>query len=114
MTTARHEIDAQAPGPHRFPLLLGRNLELSLTDYYSAGYRWDVVADDALLAVTELAKEPSEDPEVIGSCAPVVLSVAARAPGTHRLSLELRRPWEAAPARKVLVEIDGHRPTLFD
>ena len=114
MQTPRHEIDAQASEPYRFGVLIGRSLELSLHDYYSSGYRWDFVADEAVLAVRKLPKEDDGDAHGIGSCAPVVLSVEARAPGKHRLDLELRRPWEAGPARRVQVEVTGHRPTIFD
>ena len=115
MTDATIALDHRDAGNMEFSLLLDRSLRLSLPNLYSAGYKWDVVADEAALSVEVEGGKPAAEADLaVGSAPPVVFCVRALVPGAHDLALELRRPWESAPAKVVHVTVRGHRPTLLD
>jgi predicted secreted protein len=114
VTETVHALDAQDAATRQFSILLTEDLRVSVPNLFSAGYRWDVVSDDASLEVVRQPSQPAPEDAGVGSAPPIVFAVKALAAGEHSLALELRRPWEDAPARKLALRIAAHRPTILD
>lgn len=86
---------------------VGEELVLDLTEPATAGYAWQLAAEPGpqleLLGSRLEAGEPGT--RAPGAAAHRTLRLAARAPGTAHLTLELRRPWEQDPAERLDVEV---------
>lgn len=70
----------------------GETVALRLPDNPSTGYAWEVRADPALVEVVDLGYRPVST--LVGGGGETRWSITARAPGTARIRLARRRPWE--------------------
>ena len=77
----------------------GDVVELTVTDLPGAGYRWEVPEVPAGLAVLDDEWVQPDPPPGVGAGRARLLRFRADQAGEYVVRLELRRPWEAAPAR---------------
>jgi predicted secreted protein len=80
--------------------LAGESFEVTVADLPGAGYEW--VARDVPPGLIELGEDWAEPvPEGVGASRRRTFRFRAELPGSYRLVLELRRPWEHGlpPAR---------------
>lgn len=119
MRENEHALDPAATEPQAVSALVGIETILSVPSFSSAGYLWAVNADAAVLEVVQRRDPPLEQGVPladlpVGSGPPVSFSVKPLAPGRHTLTLDLRRPWEDGPRRSLSVNVEAHRPHIFD
>ena len=77
----------------------GEVVEVTMTDLPGAGYRWEAPEVPPGLAVVEDEWVQPDPPPGVGSGRARVLRFRADRAGEYVVRLELRRPWEAVPAR---------------
>lgn len=77
----------------------------------STGYSWSAVTvPEILSSAGDKVTGPPENPSrpLVGAPGTHSFSFRAVAPGTGRLSLALRRPWEPTPVKTVVVTLTAH------
>ena len=77
----------------------GTEFDVPALDLPGAGYRWEVPEVPAGLAFLGSDWAQSEPPPGVGAGRARMLRFRADQVGTYVVRLELRRPWEDAPAR---------------
>ena len=95
MDESERAVDRQPPRE----VVEGEVVEVTMTDLPGAGYRWEVPAVPTGLAVVEDEWVQADPPPGVGAGRARVLRFRADQPGEYVVRLELRRPWEAVPAR---------------
>ena len=80
-------------------VVVGAEFDVPVLDLPGAGYRWEVPEVPAGLALVRSDWATDEPPAGVGAGRTRLLRFRAEAAGEHLLRLELRRSWEAAPAR---------------
>jgi predicted secreted protein len=83
----------------------GDVVEVTVTDLPGAGYRWQVPDVPPGLSVLEDEWVQPDPPSGVGAGRARVLRLRADQPGEYVVRLELRRPWEAVPARVTEVPV---------
>jgi predicted secreted protein len=83
----------------RREVVVGDVVELTVSDLPGAGYRWEVPAVPPGLTLVEGEWVQDEPPPGVGAGRARVLRLRADQAGEYVVRLELRRPWEAVPAR---------------
>jgi Zn-dependent peptidase ImmA (M78 family)/predicted secreted protein len=108
----------EAQEGHQIVARLRDEIHVRLPETPSTGYVWDVVDGAAGLAevVTDEFEESDEDGEMIGSRGMRHLWLRVLAPGSGRIRMELRRPWQAdtRPARVFEATLDAVAPRTGD
>jgi len=94
----------------RREVTVGDVVELTVSDLPGAGYRWEVPALPPGLAVVEDDWVQPDPPPGVGAGRARVLRIRADRTGEYVVRLELRRPWEAAPARVSEVPVSVTAP----
>ena len=77
----------------------GDVVEVPVTDLPGAGYRWEVRQVPPGLTVLEDEWAQPDPPPAVGAGRARLLRLRADQAGEYVVRLELRRPWEAVPAR---------------
>ena len=88
----------------------GDVVEVTVSDLPGAGYRWEVPAVPPGLTVVDDDWVQPDPPPGVGAGRARVLRIRADRAGEYVVRLELRRPWEAVPARVSEVPVSV-RPT---
>ena len=83
----------------RREVVVGDVVELTVSDLPGAGYRWEVPAVPPGLTVVEDEWVQRDPLPGVGAGRARVLRLRADLAGEYVVRLELRRPWEAVPAR---------------
>jgi len=92
--TTAVQIDHSADGS-TVNLLPGRSLIIRLPENPTTGYRWAVESGGGMTLVSD---DFSPTMAGVGAGGTRTLQWSSSAPGNHRITLALRRPWEAAEA----------------
>lgn len=80
-------------------VVAGAEFDVTTLDLPGAGYSWEVPDVPAGLVLLGSDWAQPEPPPGVGAARPRVLRFRADQVGEYVLRLELRRPWEDAPAR---------------
>jgi predicted secreted protein len=94
----------------RREVAVGDVVELTVSDLPGAGYRWEVPALPPGLSVVEDEWVQPDPPPGVGAGRAHVLRIRADQAGEYVVRLELRRPWEAVPARVSEVPVSVTAP----
>lgn len=102
MSTTVVEV-GQTGGDVAAALRVGHRLELRLSETPTTGYRWRADADSLLLQREDRFDGPAAP---MGAGGTRIMVFEAAAPGSTRLSLQLRRAWgDQTPAATVNVSV---------
>ena len=94
----------QADSGGRRALRVGAELVVALEENPTTGYRWSADVDESVLEITE---DRNDGPvERRGAPGSRVLTFRVLRPGSFRLRLVKKRPWETAVVDEFVVDLD--------